>query len=192
MTTILHKVGAIGRPGFDWEYKIVNRDHVSVVPGTPGELMVKGPGVMKEYYGNPSATAETLFDGWLATGDIAREDDDGFIWLVDRKKDVIITGGENIYPVEIEDVLQAHPDIQDVAVIGLPSTRLGEITAAIIKVKEGRALTEEQVCEFCRDLPRYRRPRQIIFDDVPRNPTGKIEKPKLREKYGGQRTRFKG
>ena len=179
----LHKVGAIGLPGFDWEYKIVDQNHRPVSPGAPGELMVKGPGVMKEYYGNPRATAETVFDGWLATGDIARVDEDGFIWLVDRKKDVIISGGENIYPVEIENFLQSHAKIQDVAVIGLPSMRLGEIAAAVIKVKEGKTLTQEEVVAFCQDLPRYKRPRDIIFDDVPRNPTGKIEKPKLRKKY---------
>jgi len=186
----LHKVGAIGQPGFDWEYKVVDQNHVPVAPGTPGELMVKGPGLMKEYYGNPEATAETLFDGWLATGDVARVDEDGFVWLVDRKKDVIITGGENIYPVEIENFLQFHPSIQDVAVIGLPSDRLGEIAVAIIKVKEGRTATEDEVREFCNGLPRYRRPRRILFGDVPRNPTGKIEKPKLREKYGGKNTLF--
>ena len=180
----LHKVGAIGLPGFDWEYKIVDENHVLVSPGTPGELMVKGPGVMKEYYGNPDATSKTLFDGWLATGDVAKEDEDGFIWLVDRKKDVIITGGENIYPVEIEDFLQSHPKIQDVAVIGLPSDRLGEIAAAVVRVKEGKTLTEDEVRDFCQDLPRYRRPRRIIFGHVPRNPTGKIEKPKLRKQYG--------
>ena len=179
----LHKVGAIGLPGFDWEYKIVDQDHCPVSPGAPGELMVKGPGIMKEYYGNPRATAETLFDGWLATGDIARVDEDGFIWLVDRKKDVIISGGENIYPVEIENFLQSHAMIQDVAVIGLPSMRLGEIAAAVIKVKEGKTLTQEEVVAFCEDLPRYKIPRQIIFGDVPRNPTGKIEKPKLRKRY---------
>ncbi len=180
----LHKAGAIGLPGFDWEYKIVDPDYRRVPPGVPGELMVKGPGVMKEYYRNPAATAEVLLDGWLATGDIARVDRDGFIWLIDRKKDVIISGGENIYPVEIENFLQSHPKIQDVAVIGLPSMRLGEITTAVIKVKEGKRLAQEEVLEFCQDIPRYRRPRRIIFGDVPRNPTGKIEKPKLRKHYG--------
>jgi len=183
-----HKVGAIGLPGFDWEYKIVDGDRHPVSPGTPGELMVKGPGIMKEYYQNASATSDTLFDGWLATGDVARVDEDGFVWLVDRKKDVIITGGENIYPVEIEDFLQSHPKIQDVAVIGVPSTRLGEIAAAVIKVKKSSTLMEEEVRAFCQDLPRYRRPKQIIFDDVPRNPTGKIEKPKLRKKFGRGKT----
>jgi fatty-acyl-CoA synthase len=187
----IHKVGAIGRPGFDWEFDIVD-EHLNPVPaGTPGELIIRGPGVMKEYYRNPEATADTLKNGWLLTGDIARLDPEGFIWLVDRKKDVIITGGENVYPVEIEDFLQNHPDIQDAAVIGLPSLRLGEIATAIIRLKQGRMLTKEQVRTFCEALPRYKRPRKIIFDDVPRNPTGKIEKPKLREKFGGSKESFR-
>jgi acyl-CoA synthetase (AMP-forming)/AMP-acid ligase II len=162
-----------------------------VEQGRPGELMVKGPGVMQEYYKNPEATQETLVDGWLKTGDIARQDEDGFIWLVDRKKDVIITGGENIYPVEIEDFLQTHPKIQDVAVIGLPSLRLGEIATAVIQVKSGQKLTSEEVNEYCRELARFKRPRRIIFEDVPRNPTGKIEKPMLRKKYSGVTESFK-
>ena len=116
---------------------------------------------------------------------MAKEDEDGFIFLVDRKKDVIISGGENIYPVQIEDHLRAHDKIKDVAVIGLPDKRLGEISAAIIEVKEGMSLTEDEVNEFCLSLPKYKRPRKIIFADVPRNPTGKIEKPKLRSIYCG-------
>jgi len=187
----MHKVGAIGVPGFDWEVKIVDDQLNLVTQGQPGELMVKGPGVMKEYYKNPEATTETLVNGWLRTGDIARQDEDGFIWLVDRKKDVIITGGENIYPVEIEDFLQAHPKIQDVAVIGLPSLRLGEIATAIIQVKPGQEFTKEEVDKHCLELARFKRPRRIIFDNVPRNPTGKIEKPKLRKKYAGAAESFK-
>jgi len=116
---------------------------------------------------------------------MAKKDEDGFIFLVDRKKDVIISGGENIYPVQIEDFLSAHKDINDVAVIGLPDKRLGEISAAIISIKTGHECTEEDIMAFCKALPRYKRPRKIIFADVPRNPTGKIEKPKLREIYGG-------
>ncbi|MBN1227412.1 MAG: AMP-binding protein [Deltaproteobacteria bacterium] len=185
-----HKVGAIGVPGFDWEYRIVAEDRQPVPSGQPGELMVKGPGVMKEYYGNPEATSQTIFNGWLLTGDMARIDSDGFIWLVDRKKDVIITGGENIFPVEIEDFLAGNDNIQDVAVIGIPDERLGEISVAIIKIKPGRTITEEEINNFCLKLPRYKRPRKIIFGDVPRNPTGKIEKPKLREIYGGKRESF--
>ena len=128
-----------------------------------------------------------LIDGWLHTGDMARQDEDGFYFLVDRKKDVIISGGENLYPVQIEDFLAACPKVHDVAVIGLPDPRLGEIAAAIIQVKEGETCTEEEINQFCMDLPRYKRPRKIIFADVPRNPTGKIEKPKLRQKYCGVR-----
>jgi acyl-CoA synthetase (AMP-forming)/AMP-acid ligase II len=146
---------------------------------------------MQEYYKNPEATQETLADGWLKTGDIARQDEDGFIWLVDRKKDVIITGGENIYPVEIEDFLQTHPQIQDVAVIGLPSLRLGEIATAVIQVKPGQKLTAEEVNEYCRELARFKRPRRIMFEDVPRNPTGKIEKPMLRKQHSGITESFK-
>ena len=129
--------------------------------------------------------SEILKDGWLFTGDMAMADEDGFIYLVDRKKDVIITGGENIYPVQIENFLRKHDAIKDVAVIGLHAGRLGEIAAAIIEIKPECTCTEEEIAEFCTGLPRYKRPRKIIFDNVPRNPTGKIEKPKLREKYCG-------
>ena len=180
----IHKVGAIGIPGFGWEAKILDEHRNPVADGEVGELAVKGDGVMKCYYKNPTATAEILTDdGWLLTGDMARRDEEGFIYLVDRKKDVIITGGENLYPVQIEDFLRAHDKIKDVAVIGLPHDRLGEIAAAIIEVKPGVTCTEAEIEEFCMALPRYKRPRKIIFEDVPRNPTGKIEKPKLRERY---------
>ena len=183
----VHKVGAIGVPGYKWKTKIVDENDVPVADGEVGELCVRGGGVMVEYYHDPKATAEVLKDGWLHTGDMARKDEDGFIFLVDRKKDVIISGGENLYPVQIEAFLAAHPKIHDVAVIGLPDKRLGEIAAAIIQVKEGMALTEEEVDRFCVDLPRYKRPRKIIFDEVIRNATGKIDKPKLREKYNSVR-----
>ena len=179
-----HKVGAIGKSGYGWEVRIVNDSGEDVAQGENGELIVKGNGVMKEYYKNPEKTAETIRDGWLYTGDVARMDSDGFIYLTDRKKDVVITGGENIYPVELEDILQSHPKIYDVAVIGLPDERLGEIAAAVIEPNPGESLTEEEVNAFCgQNLPRFKRPRRIIFDEVPRNPTGKIEKPKLRKKY---------
>ena len=179
-----HKVGAIGKAGYGWRVRIVNDAGKDVPKGENGELIVRGNGVMKEYYRNLQKTAEALKDGWLYTGDVARMDDDGFIYLTDRKKDIVITGGENIYPVELEDVLQSHPKIYDVAVIGVPEERLGEIAAAVIDPKPGETLTEEEVRAFCeQNLPRFKRPRRIIFDKVPRNPTGKIEKPKLRQKY---------
>lgn len=186
----LHKVGAIGLPGFDWETAIVDEKLRPVPKGEAGDLIVRGCGVMKCYYKNPEATAETIKDGWLLTGDVAKEDEQGFIWLVDRKKDVVITGGENIYPVEIEDHLQAHPKIQDVAVIGIPDKRLGEISTAIVQVKPGHDITEDDVHAFCESLSKYKRPRRIIFGKVPRNPTGKIEKPELRKRYAGAKESF--
>lgn len=187
----LHKVGAIGKPGFDWECRIVDEAIKDVPKGETGELMVKGPGVMKEYYKNPEATEKTIHDGWLLTGDMARMDEEGFIWLVDRKKDIIISGGENIFPVEIEDFLLANPKIHDAAVIGIPDERLGEIVTAIVKPKAGQEMDEQEILGYCESLPRYKRPRKVFFGDVPRNPTGKIEKPKLRKKYSGMEESFK-
>ena len=179
----ISKVGAIGKPGYLWQAKIVDEAGNEVAQGEIGELIVYGPGVMLCYYKNKAATDEILKDGWLYTGDMARMDEDGFIYLVDRKKDVVISGGENLYPVQIEDFLRKFDKIKDVAVIGLPDARLGEIAAAIIEIKDGMTCTEEEINNFCKELPRYKRPRKIIFDNVPRNPTGKIEKPVLREKY---------
>lgn len=183
----INKVGAIGVPGFGWEAKVVDEQGNEVEGETVGELAVKGPGVMLCYYKNPEATAEVLKDGWLYTGDMAKRDADGFIYLVDRKKDVIITGGENLYPVQIEDFLRANDKIKDVAVIGLPDARLGEIAAAIVEPKDGVSITEDELNAFCKGLPRYKRPRRILFDKIPRNPTGKIEKPVLRERYRAAR-----
>lgn len=183
----IEKVGAIGVPGYLWEVDIRNEKGESVLQGEVGELVVKGPGVMKCYYKNPEATDEILKGDWLYTGDMAKMDEDGFIFLVDRKKDVIISGGENLYPVQIEDYLRAFDKIKDVAVIGLPDERLGEIAAAIIELKPGVLASEQDIEEFCIDLPRYKRPKKVIFAEVPRNPTGKIEKPKLREIYCGER-----
>ena len=182
----VHKVGAIGKAGYGWETKIVGPDGDPVPQGTVGELAVKGPGVMVCYYKDEKATNDVLKGDWLMTGDMAAEDQDGFIFLVDRKKDVIITGGENLYPVQIEDFIRKNDAVKDVAVIGLPDKRLGEIAAAIIEVKEGATLTEEDVNAFCMGMPRYKRPRKIIFAKVPRNPTGKIEKPVLRKIYCGE------
>ena len=177
-------VGAIGVAGYGWQVKIVDEQRHEVAPGEVGELALKGDGVMTCYYKDEKATAEVLVDGWLLTGDMAMNRD-GFIYLVDRKKDVIITGGENLYPVQIEDFIRKHDAVKDVAVIGLPDARLGEIAAAVVEVKPEKTLTEDELNAFCQALPRYQRPRKIIFAPVPRNPTGKIEKPKLRKQYGG-------
>lgn len=178
-----HKVGAIGKAGYGWQTRIVDEQLNEVPQGQIGELCLKGAGNMLCYYKDEAATNAALKDGWLLTGDLAKEDEDGFIYLVDRKKDLIISGGENIYPVQIENFLSAHPAIHDVAVIGLPDERLGEITAAIIQLEKGMDCSREEIDGFCRDLPRYKRPKRVIFADVIRNATGKIDKPLLRKMY---------
>ncbi|MDD5986802.1 MAG: class I adenylate-forming enzyme family protein [Eubacteriales bacterium] len=183
----IDKVGAIGVPGYGWKAKIVREDRTEVAQGEVGELAVKGPGVMVCYYHNEEATKECLSeDGWLYTGDMAKQDEDGFYYLVDRKKDVIISGGENIYPVQVEDFIHRFEPVKDVAVIGLPDKRLGEIATAVVEIKPGYSCSDYEISEFCRELPKYKRPRKFIFAEVPRNATGKIEKPKLREIYGGK------
>ena len=183
----IRKVGAIGVPGYRWECRIVDENGAEVKQGDVGELCVKGPGVMTCYYRNPEETAACLKDGWLFTGDMAMQDEEGFIYLVDRKKDVIVSGGENIYPVQIEDFIRRFDKVKDVAVIGLSDRRLGEKTAAVIEIKEGMTCTKEEIDQFCMGLPRYKRPKEVIFADIPRNATGKIEKPRLRERYGADR-----
>ena len=182
----INKVGAIGIPGKGWEAQIWDENHNPVEKGKVGELAVKGVSIMKCYYRDEEATKKCLFGDWLLTGDMAEMDEDGFIYLVDRKKDVIISGGENLYPVEIENYIRAYDKVKDVAVIGTPDKRLGEIATAIIEIKDGMTCTCEEIEKYCEGMARYKRPKQIIFDDIPRNPTGKIEKPKLRKKYCGE------
>jgi acyl-CoA synthetase (AMP-forming)/AMP-acid ligase II len=178
--------GAVGKAGNGWQLKIISLEgNREIAHAKVGELLIKGAGVMKEYYKNPELTARTIEDGWMHTGDMARIDDEGYVFLVDRKKDIIIVGGENIFPIEVEDAIHNHPKVYDVGVIGIPDERLGEIVAAVIDPKPGEPLSEEEILAFVEKvLPRYKRPRKIIFDKVPRNPTGKIEKTKLRAKYG--------
>ncbi|HSB07691.1 MAG TPA: class I adenylate-forming enzyme family protein [Thermodesulfobacteriota bacterium] len=179
------KIGAIGKPSLMWDLRIVDDRDEDVKQGQVGEIIVKGNGVMKEYYQNPELTAQTIRNGWLHTGDLGRMDEEGFIYIVDRKKDLVISGGENIYPVEIEAIILKHPKVRDAAVIGSPDERLGEVVTAVVEPAEGETLTKEEVSSFCeKNLPRYKRPRHIFFDRVPRSPSGKIEKPKLRDKYG--------
>ena len=184
-----HKIGAIGRPGFNWEARVVDSDGHDVVPGEPGELILRGGGVMREYYKNPEATEQTLRNGWLYTGDIVRQDEDGFIYIVDRKKDVIITGGENVYPIEVENFLHNHPAVRDVAAIGFPDERLGEIVAVVLEMIPGRCITEEEILEFCKELPQFKKATEGIFEKY-RVILGKIEKPKLRRQYSGIKEAF--
>jgi acyl-CoA synthetase (AMP-forming)/AMP-acid ligase II len=184
---ILTKPGSIGKPTFNTEARVVDENGVDVPVGEVGELILRGPRNMKGYYNNPDMTAVALKDGWLYTGDLVREDEEGYIYIVDRKKDLIIRGGENIFPVEIEDVLRRHSKINDVAVIGYPHPRLVEIAMAIVQLYPGETMEEKEVVEFCaqQGLAKYKWPERIVFDDVIRNETGKIDKPKLRAKYIG-------
>ncbi len=188
-----HKLGSFGYPRINLDARVVDDKGNDVPAGGVGEMIIKGANIMKCYYKNPEKTAETLRDGWLYTGDLVRQDKEGFISYIDRKKDLIISGGENIFPVDLEAVIIGQPKIKDVAIIGIPDDRYGEIVAAIVQPKEGVDLTEEEIRTFYEaQLPKYAWPRIIIFGDVPRNPTGKIEKPKLRDRYADVRWNPKG
>ncbi|MFO7773993.1 MAG: AMP-binding protein, partial [Dehalococcoidia bacterium] len=186
---VLDRPGSIGKPTFNVEARVVDENGRDVPVGEVGELLLKGPRNMREYFKNPEMTARTIKDGWLYTGDLVRQDEDGYIYIADRKKDLIIRGGENIFPVEIEDALRRSAKIADVAVIGYPHERLVEIAMAIVQLHPGETMTEQEVVDFCRDqgLAKYKWPEKIVFAPVPRNPSGKIEKPKLRETYVGKK-----
>ncbi len=187
----LRKPGSIGKPTFSVEAKIVNESGEPLPKGEVGELVFRTPRMMKEYYNNPEKTTETIKDGWLFTGDLLRQDDEGYYYVVDRMKDMVTSGGENIFPVEIEDALMDHPDIDDVACIGYPDKRLVEVVLAVVQLKEGKTMTEDDVLEFAKSkLAMYKVPRKVVFDIIPRNPTGKLQKPELREKYTGRKEAF--
>jgi len=189
---VLTKPGSIGKPTFGVEAKIADPLGNELPDDEVGELIFRTPRMMREYYSNPEKTEETLKNGWLYTGDLLKKDKDGYFYIVDRMKDMITSGGENIFPVEIEDALMDHPDLDDVACIGYPDDRLVEIVLAVVQVKEGRQLSEEQIIEFAKSkLSLYKVPRKVIFDQVPRNPTGKLMKPQLREKFTGRKEAFK-
>jgi acyl-CoA synthetase (AMP-forming)/AMP-acid ligase II len=180
----IHKLGSFGYPKLNLEAKVVDANGKEVPRGTVGEIIMRGGNIMKCYYKNPEKTAETLKDGWLYTGDLVKQDEEGFIFYVDRKKDLIISGGENIYPVDLESVLIGAPKVKDVAVIGIPDVRYGEVVAAVVQARDGQTVTEQEMKAYYEPLlPKYAWPRFLLFDVVPRNPTGKIEKPKLRAKY---------
>jgi acyl-CoA synthetase (AMP-forming)/AMP-acid ligase II len=189
---VLAKPGSIGKPNFGVEGKIVDERGNEVLPGEVGELIIKSPRLMKGYFESPDMTAQSIRKGFFYTADLAQMDEEGYYYIVDRKKDMIACGGENIYPVEIEDVLHGHPDIDDAAVIGYPDERLVEIAMAVVQVKQGTSLSEDEVIDFCKSkLALYKVPRKVVFDHVPRNATGKIMKPALREKYTGEKGAFK-
>lgn len=182
---VLSRPGSIGKPTFNVAVRVVDDDGKDVPVGEVGELLLKGPRNMKEYFKNPEMTARAIRDGWLFTGDLVRQDEDGYVYIADRKKDLIIRGGENIFPVEIEDVLRRNPKIADVAVIGYPHERYVEIAMAVIQLYPEETMTEQEAIDFCSEqgLARYKWPEKVIFAEVIRNVTGKIDKPSLRKKY---------
>ncbi|BBO90722.1 class I adenylate-forming enzyme family protein [Desulfosarcina ovata] len=189
---VLRKPGSIGKPTFGVEAKIVDFEGGKLPAGEVGELLFTTDRMMKEYHGNPEMTADTIKAGWLCTGDLLKTDDEGYYYIVDRMKDMITSGGENIYPVEIEDALMDHPDIEDVACIGYPDDRLVEIVMAVVQLKAGASMTESELIEFAKSkMATYKVPRKVIFDPVPRSATGKVMKPLIREKYTGRREAFK-
>ncbi len=182
---VLDRPGSIGKPTFNVSARVVDDHGVDVAVGEVGELLLKGPRNMKEYFKNPEMTAKAIRDGWLFTGDLVRQDEDGYIYIADRKKDLIIRGGENIFPVEIEDVLRRNPKIADVAVIGHPHERYVEIAMAVVQLYPEETMTEQEVIDFCKEqgLARYKWPEKVVLAPVMRNVTGKIDKPSLRKKY---------
>ena len=188
---VLQKPGSIGKPTFGMDAKIVDFDDTELPAGKVGELLLKTNRMMKGYYQNPELTQKSLKNAWLYTGDLVKADEAGYYYIVDRAKDMVTSGGENIFPVEIEDALMDHPKIDDVACIGYPDERLVEIVLAIVQLKEGASMTEEELIEFAKTkMATYKVPRKVIFDEVMRNPTGKLMKPKLREKYTGRKEAF--
>ena len=179
------RAGSCGKPFFHTEVRVVDENGREVGPEEKGEVLMRAPNTMTGYWNRPEDTAEALRDGWLHTGDIARMDEDGYLYIMDRKKDMIISGGENIYPAEIEDCLRRHPKIADVGVIGFPDEKWGEAVKAIAVVKPGEDLTEAELIEWCQgEIGRFKIPKKVIFaDSIPRTPTGKILKRLLREQF---------
>jgi len=177
---------SVGKPNVLNEIKIVTREGREAKPGETGELLARGPNIMKGYWNRPEETAAALRDGWLHTGDVAHIDDDGYVYLLDRMKDMVITGGENVYSSEVEAVLHRHPAVAEAAVIGVPDPRLGETIMAVIVPKPGAALTEEEIAQHCRQsLGGYKIPRRIAFvERLPRSAMGKVLKTELRGTYG--------
>ena len=180
------KIACIGKAFTNHEVRVVNEKGEDVRPGEVGEIIFRGPVVMKGYYKDPEATKEVIKDGWLYSGDMAKVDDEGYIYIVDRKKDIIVSGGINIYPREIEDVLYAHPEIAEAAVIGVQDPKWGETVKAVVVLKEGSRLAPEDIIEFCKSrLADYKKPTSVdIVDSLPKTASGKIQKHILRERYG--------
>lgn len=180
---VIAKTGAVGTPFTHNAVRVVDEHGRDVPTGERGEIVQAGPTVMQGYWNRPEATAEALRDGWLRTGDMGMIDADGFLWIVDRMKDMIISGAENVYPAEVEEVIYQHPDVVEAAVIGLPDPKWGEAVTAVVVLRDGSAADPDELLEFCRErMAGYKRPRRVILvDALPRNPSGKVLKRELRD-----------
>jgi long-chain acyl-CoA synthetase len=178
-----HKVGSVGTPGGIVEVKIVDPENKEVPTGEKGEIIVRGPNIMKAYYNKPEETAKTLINGWLHSGDVGHVDEEGYLYIVDRIKDMIISGGLNVYPTEVEEILFTHEAVEECAVVGTPHEEYGESVTAFISLKEGKASSEDDLIRFCKKrMASYKAPKRAIFvKDFPKSPQGKILKRELRK-----------
>jgi fatty-acyl-CoA synthase len=181
----LTKAGSIGRPLFFMEVRVVDNENRDLPAGREGELLIRGPNLMQGYWNRPDATAEAFTDGWFHSGDLARMDEEGDLYIVERKKDMYISGGENVYPAEVENVIYELPQVGEAAVIGLKDPKWGEVGRAVLVLKKGQSIGEEEVLDFLKKrLAKYKVPRSVVFvDQLPRNAAGKVLKNVLREKY---------
>jgi fatty-acyl-CoA synthase len=184
----MRKLGSCGKPVFHTDIRIVDLEGKDLPQGEMGEVLIKGPNVIREYWRRPAETAETIVDGWLKSGDMGYLDPEGYLYLVDRRKDMYISGGENVYPAEVEDAIMKFEKVADAGVIGIPDEKWGEVGMAIVVKKAGMDLTEKEVIDFCKNkLAKYKIPKKVAFiDALPRTATGKILKKKLREQFGGK------
>jgi acyl-CoA synthetase (AMP-forming)/AMP-acid ligase II len=179
------RLGSCGRPAFDTEIRVVNEKGEEVSPGEVGEITARGPDIMMGYYKDPELTQKTIIDNWIHSGDMAKVDEEGYIYIVDRKTDMIITGGFNVYPSEIEQVLYKHPSVMEACAIGVPHEKWGEAIKAVVVLKKGCMATEEEIINHCKELlSGYKKPQSVDFaNELPKNPNGKVARRIVREKY---------
>lgn len=184
----VRKLGSVGKPIFHSEMRLVNETGAEVGVNEPGELLIRGPHVCTGYWGRPDATAEALREGWFHTGDVARRDEEGFYYIVGRVKDMIISGGENIYAAEVEAVFREHPAVQDAALIGMPDPKWGEVGLIVVVLKRGAQAAAEELLAFCAErLAKYKVPKRVVFtDSLPYSSYGKVIKAELRKRYVGE------